>query len=344
MPTVRLEPSGIEFPVSVDEDILTAALRHRVALRYGCRQGKCSSCKQWLVEGDADDSRASVYAMLREERENGAILLCCAQPRTDLVIQIDRAGKEEELPSLEPPAKYTAVVVEQRSLTATLIELRLQLDRPMMFRAGQYTELLLAESGLRRTYSIVNPPSAGAELTFCIKRVPDGMFSGRLSDLAPGAPMQLEGPFGTLFLRETSRPVIAVAIGSGIAPILSMLTDAAERSFDYPIRFYYGAAHADDLVYLNRLSRLQERLTDFQFIPCLSRGDAHGVANGRQGQVARVIAADLRDASNCDAYLCGAPSMCDTVAELLEWKGLPANRIHTDRFYAAAERFPAPAH
>lgn len=336
MPTVRLEPSGAEFPVGTGESILTAALRHRISIRHGCRQGKCSLCKHWLVDGDVEDSRASVYALTRADRANGAILLCCAHALSDLIIELDDETEAEELPPLEPPSSRIGTVVEQRSLTQNLTELRLRLDQSLSFRAGQYAELSLAASGLSRPYSILNAPASALELTFCVKRIPGGAFSSHLSQLTPGTTLNVHGPFGTMFLRKSGRPVIAAATGSGIAPILSILGDAADSGLDVAIRFYYGAVSAADLSYLDLLDEFAQRLPDFQFVPCLSHGETATVSNAREGRITRVIASDIGDASGYDAYLCGAPDMCNTIGELLELKGLSANRVHTDAFYAAA--------
>lgn len=340
MARVTLEPGGEEFLVAPDEDILTAALRSGVNLQYGCRHGNCSSCKHWLIDGDVDDSAASVYAISRNERENGAILLCCTFAKSDLVIEINQNDGAEALPLMTPPSRRQAKVLEQQPQTSNLVELRVELDEPLSFRAGQYAEFTL-ESGERRSYSLVNAPSSGRELIFCIKRVPNGVFTKVLDHIEPGSVLQLEAPFGTMFLRDTGHPVIAVAIGSGIAPILSMLSDAAEQNPEVPFRFYYGARLASDLVYLNEITQLTKRLKDFQFIPCLSQEPAGAVPHSRSGRVTRAIAEDIRDASCYDAYLCGAPEMCDDVSRLLEAKGLPEARIHADRFYPAVESIPA---
>jgi propane monooxygenase reductase subunit len=341
MARVRLAPGGEEFPVGADEDILTAALHNGINLQYGCRHGNCSSCKHWLIDGDVDDSAASVYAIPRDEREDGAILLCCTFAKSDLVIEIHQHDGVETLPPMTPPSRRRATVFELRPLTPNLVELRVELDEPLSFRAGQYAEFTL-DTGERRSYSLVNPPSSGRELTFCIKRVQNGVFSAVLDHIGPGTTLHLEAPFGTMFLRDTGRPVIAAAIGSGIAPILSILTDAAAHNRDVPIRFYYGARCAGDLVYLDEIAQLSTRLTDFQFIPCLSQGTPDTVPNGRSGRVTRVIAEDIRDAAGYDAYLCGAPDMCDAVGRLLEAKGLPEARIHADKFYPAVESAPVP--
>lgn len=343
MARVTLVPTGEEFPVGENEDILTAALHHGINLQYGCRHGNCSSCKHWLLDGDVDDSAASVYAIPRNEREDGAILLCCTHAESDLVIEIDQHDGVEALPPMTPPSPRRATVLELHSRTPDLVELRVALDEPLSFRAGQYAEFTL-DTGERRSYSLLNPPSSGSELTFCIKRVQNGVFTTVLDRLEPGSHLHLEAPFGTMFLRETSRPVIAAGIGSGIAPLLSILSDAAEQNSEVPIRFYYGARTNSDLVYLDELAELSTRLKDFQFIPCLSQGTPDTLPpNGRTGRVTRAIAEDIRDASPYDAYLCGAPEMCDAVGRLLEAKGLPEARIHADKFYSAVESAPISA-
>ncbi len=337
MPHVTLEPTGERFQVGDGEDILTAALRRGVNLRYGCRHGNCSSCKHWLLDGDVDDSAASVYAIPRDEREDGAILLCCTYARSDVVIEIDRHDGVEDLPPLEPPSPRAAVVRGIRPLTPSLVELRVELDRPLTFRAGQYAELAVGGTGERRSYSILSTPGSDRELTFCVKRVENGLFTAFLDGLAPGDRLDLEAPFGTLFLRETGRPVVAAATGSGIAPVLSILRDAAEHGSDVPVGLYYGARTRDDLVYLDEIGQIADRLPGFRFVPCLSRGPVDGFPGARPGRITRAIGQDVRDGSAYDAYVCGAPRVCDAVGLLLEAKGLPEARIHADRFYPAVD-------
>ncbi|MCV7112298.1 oxidoreductase, partial [Mycolicibacterium setense] len=144
----------------------------------------------------------------------GAILLCCTFARSDLVIEIHQNDGAEALPPMTPPSRRRAKVLGLRTRTSNLIELRVELDDPLSFRAGQYAEFTL-DSGERRSYSLVNPPSSARELTFCIKRVPNGLFNKVLDRIEPGSTLHLEAPFGTMFLRDTEHPVIAVATGSG---------------------------------------------------------------------------------------------------------------------------------
>lgn len=336
MPRVSILSTGEQFTVREDEDVLRAALHNGLNLRYGCRHGNCSSCKHWLVEGEVDDSSASVYAIPESERDRGAILLCCSYAKSDIVIDIDIDTDEvaEQLPPIVAPARRSGTVVALRSLTQSLVELRVRVDSPLEFLAGQYAELMLPTTGERRSFSLVNSPAAARDLVFCVRRRPGGAFARELEVLDVGSSIELEAPFGRMFLRN-QQPILAIAIGSGIAPILSILTHAASNGFEAPIRFYYGARTVSDIAYLPELTSLSDRLQDFEFIPCLTCELPEAFPGSRAGRVTQVIMREVKDPSGFDAYICGPPDMCGVVSDLLAAKGLPESRIHADRFYPA---------
>jgi ferredoxin-NADP reductase/ferredoxin len=335
MPRVSILSTGEQFTVGDDEDVLRAALHNGLNLRYGCRHGNCSSCKHWLIEGEVDDSSASVYAIPESERDRGAILLCCSYAKSDIVIDINNDGAiEEEPPPIVVPARHSGTVAALRSLTRSLVELRVRVDSPVEFLAGQYAELVLPTTGERRSFSLVNTPAAACDLVFCVRHRPGGAFARELEVLEVGSSIQLEAPFGRMCLRS-HQPILAIAIGSGIAPILSILTHAASNSFTAPIRFYYGARTVSEIAYLPELLVLSERLQDFKFIPCLTRELPEAFPGARAGRVTQVIMREVKDPTGFDAYICGPPDMCEVVGDLLAAKGLPDNRIHADRFYPA---------
>ena len=99
-------------------------------------------------------------------------------------------------------------MVEARQLTPELWELSVGLSEPLEFYAGQFAELGLEVAGRRiwRSYSMSSPPSQDRELRFVIKEIAQGAFSGQLSSLRPGFPLQLRGPFGASYLRSGERP------------------------------------------------------------------------------------------------------------------------------------------
>src|SRR6266853_4204320 len=90
MPThrVRFQPVGIEIEVNEDETVLNAAFRQGVALTHGCREGQCSACKSFLLDGDIEMERYSTFALPEYESEEGYVLLCRSHAYSDLEVEL----------------------------------------------------------------------------------------------------------------------------------------------------------------------------------------------------------------------------------------------------------------
>jgi NAD(P)H-flavin reductase/ferredoxin len=330
---VQLTPDGRSFEVRPGETVLGAALRQGVRLKYGCLHGNCSSCKYYLLDGEVDFGIASPYSLPPDEREEGWALLCCATPLCDLEIQSSEVADPRQLPDLMPEERATTVAGVER-LGGDLWRLRLSLDRPLHFYAGQYVQLSVPGSEDDwRAYSIASPPSRQPEAEFVCKRIEGGRFSGQIDRLEAGTPMRLRGPYGIGYLREGSGPVLMVAGGSGIAPILSILEHAAEQDDPRDFLFFFGARIPEELVLGEELEAIGRRLPGFRMVPAVEHP---GVGwEGESGRVTGAIQRGLHDASPYDVYLCGNPPMCDSASLLLEAKGVRDGRIFFDRFYAA---------
>ncbi|MBI2803262.1 MAG: 2Fe-2S iron-sulfur cluster binding domain-containing protein [Gammaproteobacteria bacterium] len=329
----RIDPDGTSFEVSANESVLDAALRQGVALNYGCRHGNCSSCKYFLQEGDVDHGGASIYSLSEAQREEGYALLCCARPASDLVIE-GQGGSDARAAPMLLPRDVVAEVESIAQLTSALWRLVLTLSEPLPFYPGQFVELTPPWAALRRSYSIASSPSRPFALEFIIKRVPEGAFSSQLPVLAIGERFAVRGPFGTSYLRAGAEPVLLCATGSGLSPILSILAAAAERNDQRPFIFHYGARTNEDLPCQHELAELQELMgSRLSYVPSLTRGSADW--NGQRGRVTHALQRALGDARPFDAYLCGAPAMCDAVGTLLEAKGIRADHLFYDKFHPA---------
>jgi NAD(P)H-flavin reductase/ferredoxin len=332
--SARIEPSGREFSIKPDEHVLDAALRCGIPLKYGCRHGNCSSCKYLVTDGDVDYGRASPYSLSNAERDEGWVLLCCATALDDLEIQDDRAIDDRQLPVLAPEELGAEVSGVER-LTPGLRRLRLTIDRPITFYAGQFMELEVPGAPeVWRSYSVASAPALVPELAFVVKVIEAGAFSGRLDNLAAGARLRLRGPFGTGYLRDGDRPVLLVATGSGIAPILSMLEHAAGHGDRRRFHLFHGARTAAELPGQERIGQLREVL-DLDYRPVLSAPTAECAWSGDPMRVTTAVQRGIADGSPYDAYVCGKPEMCDAVTALLEAKGTAEHNIFSDRFFPA---------
>ena len=86
--TVRFEPVGIEIEVDEDETVLNAAFRQGIMLMHGCKEGQCSACKSFLLDGDVDLDRYSTFALPDFEEAEGWTLLCRAHAYSDLEVEL----------------------------------------------------------------------------------------------------------------------------------------------------------------------------------------------------------------------------------------------------------------
>jgi len=336
--TVRFEPVGIEIEADEDETVLNAAFRQGVMLMHGCKEGQCTACKSFLLDGEVDLDKYSTFALPDFEEAEGWTLLCRAHPYSDLEIELINYD-EEVLHGGAPPRTVSARVTAVEPLTHDITRLCLTVedDAPFDFKPGQYVDILIPGGGEdeHRSFSMANLAAETGELEFMIKRYEGGRFSGLLGEggLAVGDELQVTGPYGVFTLRASSpRRLLFIGGGAGMAPILCLLRAMAENGVDRPAAYYYGARTETDLFHLDEIAELGGRLPDFTFVPALSdAGDGDGWS-GETGLITDVVERLEGDLAEIDAYLCGPPPMVDAAIAMLEAKGVPESHIYFDKF------------
>jgi propane monooxygenase reductase subunit len=336
---VRFQPVGLEIEVSEDETVLEGAFRQGVMLMHGCKEGQCSACKSFLLEGDVDLERYSTFALADYEREEGYTLLCRAHAYSDLEVEL--LHYDEEMLTAGVRIRNLKTRVEAvEPLTHDIYRLCLTLDdeEPLEFHAGQYVDIRIPGSDSTRAFSMSNTPSAPDRLEFMIKLYPGGRFSGLLKDeLAPGQALDIRGPYGVFILREHSdADLVFIGGGAGMAPIWSLLNSMAERGIERKVTYYYGARSREDLFHLDELARLAERLPDFRFVPALSEPAPDDDWEGEVGMITDVVDRLEGDLSGYEGYLCGPPPMIDAAIPTLEAHGITEARIFYDKFTITA--------
>jgi len=333
--TVRFEPVGIEIEVDEEETVLAAAFRQGIMLMHGCKEGQCSACKSFLLDGEVDLDRYSTFALPDFEEAEGWTLLCRAHPYSDLEIELINYD-EEILHGGTPPRTVKTVVLAVEELTddIRLLRVRVQDDEPFEFKPGQYVDFALpGDPAHHRSFSMANTPSTPNELEFMIKLYPGGRFSGLLADgsIKAGDELDVTGPYGVFTLRPSSpRRLVFVGGGAGMAPILSLLRSLEESRSEREATYYYGARRECDLFHVAELEALPGR-----FVPALSE-DGDGWP-GESGLITDVVDRLEGDLSAVDAYVCGPPPMVEAAIALLEAKGVPEAHIYFDKFTTTAD-------
>lgn len=152
-----------------------------------------------------------------------------------------------------------------------------------------------------------------------------------------GSRLRLFGPLGRLKIHLSHRSILAVAGGSGMAPILSMLTDLAEKGSKRPVTFLFGARRQQDLYYTERLESLSRLMPALETVFALSDEQPQGWM-GETGLVTETLARRLPNLKNYDAYLCGPPGLISAAIPLLVGRGVRERNIYFDAFTPSGDR------
>jgi propane monooxygenase reductase subunit len=334
---VRFEPVGIEIEVDEDQTVLRAAAEQGLMLMHGCKEGQCSACKSFVLDGDDIElDRYSTFALPDYEREEGFTLLCRAHVYEDVTIELVNYD-EDMIRSGLPIQQAVAEVAKIERVTHDLRRLVLQLVQPreLKFFPGQYVDIAVPGTDATRSFSMANTSSRDSgELEFVIKVYPDGLFSHFLDTaLAVGDRLDLTGPFGVFTLREGyETDLVFVGGGAGMAPILSLLRSMAERGIQRKATYYYGARGRRDLCFEAELRELEDTLPGFRYVPALSEPGADDAWDGEVGFVTDVVKRHESDLKNVHAYVCGPPPMVEAAMPLLTGLGVPQKRIYYDKF------------
>ena len=331
MNKVTIKNSGHTFDVRPSQTVLQAAIDAGINLPYGCRNGACGSCKAKLVSGKVFHHDYQGSAMSNAELAAGNTLLCCAMALEDLEIECREVGGLAGIKPRILPAR----VAKKEQLSHDVIALHLQLpaSERLQFLAGQYVEFILKD-GKRRAFSIANAPHDNDFLQLHIRVIPSGLFSEYVAnELQEKAILRLEAPFGNFFLRENSdKPVIFVAGGTGFAPVKGIIEHMLHNNIKRDIILYRGARVAEDL-YMNELCEKWAELTPhLTYIPVLSEPVAADNWQGRTGLVHQAVLDDIKDLNAYQAYVCGAPAMCDVAHTSFVKQGLDADEFFSDAF------------
>jgi ferredoxin-NADP reductase len=206
-------------------------------------------------------------------------------------------------------------------------------------RAGQHYDLrLTAEDGYQahRSYSIASEPERTGEIDLTIERIEDGEVSEYMHDvLVPGDGMEVRGPIGGYFVWEASmrEPLLLIAGGSGIVPLMSMIRHRAAAGARNPTHLLYSSRNLEDIIYYEELERLCAADDSLRVSHTLTRTRP----DGWKGYARRIDADMLREVGgplgrSAQAFVCGPTLLVEAAANELVKLGIRAGQIRTERF------------
>jgi ferredoxin-NADP reductase len=204
----------------------------------------------------------------------------------------------------------------------------LALPKWMAHRPGQHYDVrLTAPDGYQtqRSYSIASPPERVGELELTVERIADGEVSPYLHDvLTVGDQLEVRGPIGGYFVWDVGvgGPLLLVAGGSGVVPLMAMLRHRRLSAPELPMRLLYSARTAEEVIYADELGD--------DAIVTLTRSAAPDWT-GHTGRIdADLVASAAFDSG--PAFVCGSNAFVEAAVTLLLGAGYEPDRVRTERF------------
>ena len=324
-----VQPLDRVLQVLPGSNLLEALRAHDVPISYSCMSGRCGTCRCKVINGQ-------LFETGREEKitnpSDGDYVLACTSVLTENC-SIEIPEPDEIVTHPARIIKATVAAIEDATHDIKII--RLQPSKPLSFSSGQYATVQFTPEHIR-PYSMASL-CTDQQLEFHVRYVPNGRVSGYVfHQLKVGDAVRVSGPLGTAYLRTRHQdPMLCVAGGTGLAPILSILRGAIAAGMENPVHLYFGVRSPHDIYGMDQLKTLQAAHPSLTINIVVTSNDEGG-SNHRTGLITDAIAHDLSDLGGWRAYVCGAPPMVEATTSLLKQRGIEEHHVYADAFYASA--------
>ena len=219
------------FTVSAGDTVLDTLLDQGHTIPNSCRAGACQSCVMQVTKGSVPENAQK--GLKDSQKVKGFFLACSCVPKEDIDIQLIDA---EQL-------RVKATVSEINKLSTDVIELKIKTTKPYEYNAGQFVTLWKDEH-LGRSYSLASLPNNNKYLSFHIRHIADGQFSGWVhNELKIGDTVFVQGPAGDCFYTPgySEQNLLLIGTGTGLAPLYGIIHDALQQGHTGEIHLFHGA-------------------------------------------------------------------------------------------------------
>jgi ferredoxin-NADP reductase len=232
-----------------------------------------------------------------------------------------------------------STVVRVRQETQRVKTFTLALPNWTPHKAGQHYDVRLTDPDgyqTQRSYSIASGPEQKGEIELTVERLEEGEVSTYLHDiLIVGDKVELRGPIGENFVWEVGMggPLLLIAGGSGIVPLMAMLRHRHAVDSNIPTRILYSSRTYEDIIYRVKLETLQKGQSGLEVFHTLTRGIPENWKGYRRRIDLPMLAEVIKPfGTSLIAYVCGPTSLVEVVANGLVTLEIPPEHVRTERF------------
>jgi ferredoxin-NADP reductase len=235
---------------------------------------------------------------------------------------------------MEEVSKHALKLIKKKEIANSTMAFYFEKPAGFAFRPGQSMDFVNPEHGEMKTFSIASAPHENV-LLFAM-RLRGSPFKEYLSKMNAGETIAAHGPFGRRFILpgDAATPLVFIAGGIGITPILSMISHVAREKLNAPITLFYSNKNEDDISFRKELEELAEGNANIKVVFTLT--NKYNVSSDWRGEVRRVdgemIQKYISDITTPLFYTSGTPQMVTSMTSTLEKVGVPADHIVTKKF------------
>ena len=320
---IYINKSKLSFKIKdKSKTILENALSSNLMLPHGCKSGSCGSCTAKLIRGNATLKNNAFII------ENEEILLCQSYLISEEMVleySIDQIKIIEEKYNLKDkiiPKDYLLQVLSNKSVSPMVKEVSLHVPPKLNFKflPGSHMEFIYPNKELKREYSIVNSPNESMKLADNIFRFlivchhEGGLSSIIHNKVKVGDLFKLRGPFASFEYKiDNDKPLIGIAGGTGIAPILSVVKDALVKNKKLTVLIFLSVRNRDEILEMETLMKLKDEYINFSFKITLSRETEQPNSIFLYGRVNTTLQKVFKDLSTHKVLIAGSEGFVDNM-------------------------------
>lgn len=371
--SVSIEINGEKtIQVPVGSKLLGALADSKLFVPSACGGGgTCAQCRVKVHEGGGSILPTETSHISKREAACGERLSCQVAVKQDMKIELDEEifGVKKWMCKVRSNDNVATFIKE--------LVLELPEGEDVGFRAGGYIQIACPPHELsykeftvdddykgdwdhfnlwqfnstvtekvERAYSMANYPEEEGIIMLNVRiasppprseGLPPGIMSSYIFNLKPGDEVEISGPFGEFFAKETEAEMVFVGGGAGMAPMRSHIFDQLRRiNTDRKMSFWYGARSKKEMFYVEDFDTLAAENDNFDWHVALSDPQPEDDWTGDSGFIHNVLLENyLKDhqaPEDCEFYMCGPPMMNAAVITMLHDLGVEDENIMLDDF------------
>lgn len=334
-------------------------------------QGTCAQCKCQVIDGAGEILPTETGHIGRKEAADNWRLACQVKIKQDMKISLpDEIFNIQKYNCKVISNKNVATFIKE-----FIIEL--PPGAKMDYRAGGYIQIevppyklnysdfkiedeyrgdwdkfnmwryvSINDEDVIRAYSMASYPAEGNKIMLNVRiaspppwaqDAPPGIVSSYIFNAKPGDEVEVSGPYGEFFTKDTDREMVFIGGGAGMAPMRSHLYDLLKTNkSNRKISFWYGARSLREMFYDDEFKALSEKFPNFSYQVGLSEPMEEDNWTGPVGFIHQILydnmLKDHEDPTEIEFYMCGPPPMIDAVDKMLYDLGVEPEMIAYDKF------------